>query len=69
MHDAVTIGVPLIAILFGVLLNQQGLRDLRATMESRFNSVDTRLDRMQADLSQFYRTFGEAIANIRERSK
>lgn len=65
MHDVITIGVPLIAILFGVLINQQGLRDLRASMESRFNaiesrfnSVDARLDRMQADLSGFHRTLG-----------
>ena len=72
MHDVITIGVPLIAILFGVLINQQGLRDLRASIDTRFNAIDARLDRMQADLAGFYRTIGEhdaEIINLKDRSK
>ena len=75
MHDALTIGIPVLAILFGILWNQQGLRDLRNDMTSRFNSADARLDRvqsevngrldrMQADLSQFYRTLGQHDAKL-----
>jgi hypothetical protein len=48
MHDALTIGVPVFVILFGILLNQRGL-----------DKLETRLDRMQADLSMFYRTLGD----------
>ena len=70
MHDALTIGIPVLAILFGILWNQKGLRDLRDDMTARFDSTDAcidrvqsdvsgRLDRMQADLSQFYRTLGQ----------
>lgn len=50
MHDALTIGIPVLAILFGILWNQQGLRDLRNEMFARFNSTDSRIDRTQADL-------------------
>jgi hypothetical protein len=75
MHDALTIGIPLLVILFGILWNQQGLRDLRAEMRNeigslrgdmsaRFNGVDGRLDRMQSDLSQFYRDLGDHGARI-----
>jgi hypothetical protein len=40
MHDAITIGVPVLAILFGILLNQQGLKELRVEMIARFNAND-----------------------------
>lgn len=66
MHDAITVGLPLLAIFFGILVNQQGLRDLkselaslRAEMNTRFAHTDSRIDRVQADLQQFYRTLGE----------
>ena len=78
MHDALTIGIPVLAILFGILWNQQGLRDLRSEtnglrnemnglrneMNGRFGGTDGRLDRMQADLSQFYRTLGQHDAKL-----
>ena len=63
MHDTITIGVPVLAILFGILPNQRAVDKLEARMdarfnavEARFNTVDARLDRMQADLSQFCAT-------------
>ena len=43
------------AILFGMLMNQRGLEKL----EKSFEGVDDRLERMQADLNQFYRSLGE----------
>ena len=78
MHDTFAIGIPVLVILFGLLLNQRGLEKLEAKvdkletrMEMRFNSidgrftgVDGRLDRMQADLSMFYKTLGEHAADI-----
>ncbi len=30
MHDALTVGIPVLAILFGILLNQRGLDKLEA---------------------------------------
>ena len=75
MHDALTIGIPVLVILFGILLNQRGLDKLEARLDGRINGLEgrldrmqsditARLDRMQADLSMFYRTLGEHGADI-----
>jgi len=75
MHDALTIGIPVLAILFGILVNQRGLDKLEARLDGRMNvfegrldrlqsDVNARLDRMQADLSMFYRILGEHGADI-----
>ncbi len=71
MHDTLTVGIPLVAILFGILFNQRAVDKLENRMDARFNAVDARfnavdarLDRMQADLSQFYRTLGQHDAEI-----
>ena len=75
MHDTITVGIPVLAILFGVLWNNQGLRDLkselksdlkdlRSEMKSDFLRIESKQDRMQADLSQFYRILGEHGARI-----
>ena len=75
MHDTITIGIPVLAILFGVLWNNQGLRDLktelkseikdlRGEMKNDFLRIESKQDRMQADLSQFYRILGEHGARI-----
>jgi hypothetical protein len=71
MHDALTIGIPVFVILFGILFNQRGLDKLEARidgringLEGRFNGLEARLDRMQADLSMFYRILGEHGADI-----
>jgi hypothetical protein len=53
MHDTLTVGIPFLAILFGILFNQRGLDRLEA-----------RLDRMLADLSMFYRILREHGADI-----
>jgi hypothetical protein len=58
MHDVLTVGIPVFVILFGILLNQRGLDKLEA-----------RLDRMQADLSMFYRTLGQHDADIEHLKK
>ncbi len=66
MHDAITIGIPVFAILFGILLNQRGLDKLEGRMDkldgrmdkmelrfdARFTHLESRIDRIQADLSQ-----------------
>jgi len=71
MHDALTIGIPVFVILFGILFNQRGLDKLEARIDGRinglegwFNGIEARLDRMQADLSMFYRILGEHGADI-----
>ena len=64
MHGAITVGVPVLAILFGLLFNQRGLDKLESRVDARFNGIDGRLDRMHSDLSMFYRILGEHGADI-----
>jgi hypothetical protein len=58
MNELVVVGVPLLAIFAGILFQNQ-----------RFNGLDARLDRMQADLSQFYQTLGRHEAKIENLEK
>jgi hypothetical protein len=76
MHDTITVGVPVLAILLGILLNQRGLErlDLRidkleTKIESRFVHMESRIDRVQADMAQFYRILGEHGAKIENMQK
>jgi hypothetical protein len=41
---ALTIGVPTLAVLVGILINNSRLTDLRGYMEARFTAVDRRID-------------------------
>jgi hypothetical protein len=60
MHDSITVGIPVAAILFGILFNQRGLDRL----EARFDRLEKRMDTMQADLSRFYQILGEHSGKI-----
>jgi hypothetical protein len=53
MHDAITVGIPVLAVLFGMLLNQRGLDRLEGRVDSRFDRLEKRMDTMQSDLSRF----------------
>jgi hypothetical protein len=59
MHDVVVVGIPLIAILAGILFNRSDLKDLRAEMNARFNKIEDRLTGIDADLRQFYHLAGK----------
>jgi hypothetical protein len=50
MHDTITVGLPMLAILFGILLNQRASERLEAGV--------------QAALSEFYRDLGDHRARI-----
>jgi hypothetical protein len=39
-----TVGIPKLAVLTGILVNNSRLSDLRSHMDSRFNQVDRRID-------------------------
>lgn len=65
MHDTITVGVPVLAILFGILFNQRGLDRL----ESRFDRLKKRMDTMQSDLARFYQILGEHGGKIELLSK
>jgi hypothetical protein len=53
VHDVVVVGIPLLAIFGGILFNN-----------SSNNRLEAKLDRMQADLSQFYKDLGNHDGRI-----
>jgi hypothetical protein len=64
MHDVVTVGIPLLAILAGVIFNRNDVKELRAEMNARFNKVEDHLGRIDADLRQFYHLTGKLEARM-----
>ena len=51
MHDAFTVGIPVLAILFGILWNQQGLRDLKVDLKSDITNLKSDLGTLKADMN------------------
>jgi hypothetical protein len=71
MHDVVVVGLPLLAILAGILFSRSDVKDLRAEigslrseMNNRFNKVEDHLGRIDADLRQFYHLTGKLEARM-----
>jgi len=68
MHDGLTIGIPVLVILFGILFNQRGLDKLEARLDGRMNGLDGRMDRMQSDLvgriDRVHSDLGVRIENV-----
>ena len=78
MHDIVIVGIPLLAIMAGILFNRSDVKDLRGEMKdfrsevnTRFNEVNNRFDkvedhlgRIDADLRQFYHLTGKLEARM-----
>jgi hypothetical protein len=53
MNEIIGFAAVIVSIFVGILFNN-----------SHFNAIDARLDRMQSDLSQFYRDLGRHDAKI-----
>jgi hypothetical protein len=51
MHDVFTVGVPVLAILLGILLNQRGLDKLEVRMEKTNSDLSGRIEKFNSDLS------------------
>ena len=51
-QTALTVAVPTLAVLIGILVNNSRLSDLRAYMDARFAAVDRRLVDMEAILTE-----------------
>jgi hypothetical protein len=72
MHDAITVGVPVLAILLGILLNQRGLERLESRVDKletrmdqrfdavdrRFEGIDRRFDTIEARIDRIHADFG-----------
>ena len=73
IQTALTIGMPTLAVLIGILVNNSGLSDLRAHMDSRFGDVDRRFasmnETMNVRFAEMKETmnarFGEVRADLR----
>lgn len=58
---ALSIGVPTLAVLIGILINNSRLSDLRANMDSLRSHMDARFDLMEKYMDA---RFGEAKAEL-----
>jgi hypothetical protein len=59
-------GLPTVTVLLGILLSQRSVDKLEKRIdgfeqrtEVRFSHVESRLDRIEVDLREFYRTIGQ----------
>ncbi len=60
LHDAFTIGIPLLAILAGILLNNQQSRDLRAEINAMRSDIHADL----RTLNQIAFAYGNRITTL-----
>ena len=74
-HDAVTIGVPVLAILFAALINRSDLHRLEDRIDKRFDdretrfealfaAIDARFDMLHRGSREFHGTLGEHRAKL-----
>jgi septal ring factor EnvC (AmiA/AmiB activator) len=69
MHDIITVGLPLIAILFGILLNRQDIQAVRneiAQLRSEFNG---RIDALTREVRESTRSLGRHDAQLEEHGR
>ncbi len=71
MHEYAPFAVTLLAILAGILLNRNDMKELRADLKGEIGSLraemNARLTKIQDDLNSFHRSLGQhdkAIENI-----
>jgi hypothetical protein len=56
MQLALSISVPTIAVMVGILINNIRLSDLRAEINTRFDEMNTRMDHRFADMKDMWRS-------------
>ena len=59
MHEYVPFAITLLAILAGILLNRNDVKDLRAEMGAFRAEINARLTKIQDDLNGFHRSLGQ----------
>ena len=60
----IALGLPSSMVLVGMFLNQRSFVRLESSLGSRMDRLETRLDRIEADLREFYRTLGQHDARL-----
>ena len=66
MHDTLTIGLPILAILAGILFNRVDHRDTRQRIDDLRSEMMRRFDRVDADLRTFYSITGKLDGRVDE---
>ncbi len=71
MHEYAPLAITLVAIFAGILVNKNNLKELKADLSSRFDRMEAKQDRVQADLSEFHRVLGQhdKVIEILEKRK
>jgi hypothetical protein len=64
MHDVVVVGIPLIAILSGILFNRNDIKDLRAEMNAGFDKVNDRFNRIEGNVNDRFNRIEDRLAGI-----
>jgi hypothetical protein len=58
------LGLPTSTVLVGIYLNQRSFDRLESGLGSRMDRLESRLDRIEGDLREFYRTLGQHDARL-----
>lgn len=51
MHDAITIGIPVFAILLGILFNRNDVRRLEDKMDAKFEKVHAEIRELRSEMN------------------
>ncbi len=66
MNELLTIGVPTLAILIGILINTSRLSDLRSHMDARFSAVDRRFDDLNRVIEAKFETAHAELIRVEQ---
>ncbi len=68
MQTALTIGIPTLVILMGILLNRQDYARLDAKIDGKIDGLRTdltgQINGLRDDIKEFYRTLGQHDARL-----
>jgi uncharacterized membrane protein len=64
MQTALTIGIPTIVILMGILLNRQDSARLDAKIDALRLDLSGQINELRNDIKEFYRTLGQHDARL-----
>ena len=71
MNELMTVGIPTVAVLVGILVNNSRLSDLRGHMDTRFEDLkavmDARFEAAHADLIRVGQVMDARLKHLEER--
>ena len=71
MNELMTVGIPTLAVLVGILVNNSRLSDLRGHMDTRFEDLkavmDARFEAAHADLVRVEQVMDARLRHLEER--